>query len=120
MAVKLRLARFGKKHAPFFRIVAIDSRKMRNGLYLENLGTYNPTTDEYIQFHIERIDAWLAQGAIPSDAVKKLYKRFKQKGSKVVNEQLKQQERLAVTPTATEPLSAPKATPEAVQPNSVE
>lgn len=89
MAVKLRLARFGTKHAPFFRIVAIDSRRMRNGTHLENLGTYNPTTDEYIQFHIERIDAWLEQGAVPSDAVKKLYKRFKLHGRKVVNEQTK-------------------------------
>jgi len=77
MAVKLRLALFGKKHAPIFRIVAIDSRKMRDGKYLENLGTYNPMTGEYVQFHPERIDAWIAEGAIPSDSVKKLYKRFK-------------------------------------------
>lgn len=77
MAVRLRLALLGKKHAPMFRIVAIDSRKMRDGKYLENLGTYNPTTGEYVQFHPEKLDAWILKGAIPSDSVKKLYKRFK-------------------------------------------
>ena len=106
MAVKLRLARFGTKNAPFFRIVVIDSRRMRNGMYLENLGTYNPTTDEYIQFHVERIDSWLEQGAIPSYAVKKLYKRFKLAGSKVVNEQIKHAatKEQAVIPTPNEPV----------------
>jgi len=77
MAVRLRLALFGKKHAPMFRIIAIDKRKIRDGKYLENLGTYNPMTGEYVQFHPEKIDAWIAKGAIPSDSVKKLYKRFK-------------------------------------------
>jgi small subunit ribosomal protein S16 len=41
MAVKLRLTRIGKKKAPFYRIVAIDSRKKRDGAFLENLGTYD-------------------------------------------------------------------------------
>lgn len=77
MSVKLRLARIGKKHAPIFRIVAIDSRKNRDSDYLENLGTYNPQTGEYTQFHAERIDAWLEKGAVPTDSVKKLYSRFK-------------------------------------------
>lgn len=84
MAVKLRLARFGAKNAPFFRIVAIDSRSARNGVALENLGAYNPTTNEYIQFHVERIEDWLGKGAIPSDTVKKLYVRFKQQGKATV------------------------------------
>ena len=78
MAVRLRLALVGKKHAPVFRIVAIDSRKMRDGRYLDNLGTYNPVTGEYVQFHVDRIDEWLKKGAVPSDSVKKLYKKFKQ------------------------------------------
>ncbi|HBR71003.1 TPA: 30S ribosomal protein S16 [Candidatus Dependentiae bacterium] len=92
MAVRLRLALFGKKHAPVFRIVAIDSRKMRDGKYLENLGTYNPVTGEYVQFHVDRIDEWLKKGAVPSDSVKKLYKKFKQgsksKAEKIVVEEL--------------------------------
>ncbi len=77
MAVRLRLSRIGKKHAPVYRIIAIDSRKMRDGAHLENLGTYNPNTDEYVQFHIERFEDWLKKGALPTDSVKKLYKRFK-------------------------------------------
>lgn len=75
MAVKIRLARIGKKKAPFFRIVAVDSRSKRDGEYLENLGTYNPLTGELVQFHVERIQAWLDKGAIPSDSVVKLQKQ---------------------------------------------
>jgi small subunit ribosomal protein S16 len=77
MAVRLRLSRIGKKHAPIFRVVAVDSRKKRDSDYLENLGTYNPMTDEYVQFHVERIEAWFEKGALPTDSVKKLYRRFK-------------------------------------------
>lgn len=75
MAVSIRLARIGKKKAPFYRIVAIDKRKSRDGEYLENLGTYNPLTGELIQFHAERIQAWLDKGAIASDTVVKLQKQ---------------------------------------------
>jgi len=49
MAVKLRLSRIGKKHAPFFRIVAVDSRKKRDGSYLENLGTYDSIKGSFVQ-----------------------------------------------------------------------
>ena len=51
MAVAIRLARIGKKKAPFYRIVAIDSRRKRDGGSLENLGTFNPLTCEFIQYH---------------------------------------------------------------------
>ncbi len=76
MSVRIRLSRIGKKKAPFFRIVAIDQRNKRDGEYLENLGTYNPLTGELIQFHVERLQAWLDRGAIPSDTVVKLQKQF--------------------------------------------
>lgn len=77
MAVRLRLSRIGKKNDPIYRIIAIDSRKMRDGMYLENLGTYNPKTGAYIQFHVERIEEWFKKGALPTDSVNKIYKRFK-------------------------------------------
>lgn len=77
MAVRLRLSRIGKKNDPVFRIIAIDSRKMRDGMYLENLGTYNPKTGAYVQFHVERIEEWFKKGALPTDSVNKIYKRFK-------------------------------------------
>ncbi len=72
MAVKIRFARIGKKHAPMYRIVAIDSRKSRDGMFLENLGTYNPKTKQIVQFHDDRIAHWLSVGAIPSEVVARL------------------------------------------------
>ena len=80
MSVKIRLARIGKKHAPYYRIVAIDSRKKRDGASLEILGTYNPLKGELVQFHDDRINDWISKGAIPSDAVRKLQKMYQQKG----------------------------------------
>ncbi len=74
MAVKIRFTRVGKKHAPIYRIVAIDSRKKRDGEYLENLGTYNPLTKEIVQWHTDRIAHWESKGAIVTDAVKRLQK----------------------------------------------
>jgi len=74
MAVKIRFTRIGKKHAPVYRIVAIDSRKKRDGEYLENLGTYNPLSKEIIQWHADRIAHWISKGAIVTDAVKRLQK----------------------------------------------
>ena len=77
MAVKIRLARIGKKNVPFYRIVAIDSRKKRDGAFLENLGTYDPHNGSLVQFHQEKLDSWVAKGAIVTDAVKKLQKLHK-------------------------------------------
>lgn len=77
MAVRIRLSRVGKKKAPFYRIVAIDSRKKRDGEFLEDLGTYNPLTGQIIQFHQERINAWISKGAIPTDSVLKIQRMYK-------------------------------------------
>lgn len=82
MAVKIRLSRIGKKKAPFYRIVAIDSRKKRDGEFLEDLGTYNPLTGEIIHFHHDRMTDWISKGAIPTDSVIRIQKMFvKQKSS---------------------------------------
>lgn len=78
MAVKIRISRIGTKHAPIFRIVAIDSRRKRDGAALEILGTYNPVQGTIVQYHEERINAWVAQGAIMTDAVKKIQKIYRQ------------------------------------------
>ena len=75
MAVKIRLSRIGKIHAPIYGIVAIDSRKKRDGEALDILGTYNPLTDEIVQFHGDKINEWVAKGAIVTDAVKKIQKK---------------------------------------------
>ena len=73
MAVKIRLARAGAKKAPFYRVVAADSRAPRDGRFIEILGRYNPRTDpSTIELDVEKIDAWIAKGATPSETVGKL------------------------------------------------
>ena len=73
MAVKIRLARAGAKKAPFYRVVAADSRAPRDGRFIEILGRYNPRTDpSTIELDVEKIDAWIAKGATPSETVAKL------------------------------------------------
>lgn len=75
--VKIRLSRIGKKKAPFYRIIAVDSRKKRDGAYLENLGTYDTLNSVLVQFDEERFSYWVEQGAKPSDSVKKIVKLYK-------------------------------------------
>ncbi|PKN03645.1 30S ribosomal protein S16 [Candidatus Dependentiae bacterium HGW-Dependentiae-1] len=77
MAVAVRLSRIGKKHVPFFRVVAVDSRKKRDGAFLEDLGTYDALKGTFVVFHQERFNAWVAQGAQVSVTVKKLQKKYK-------------------------------------------
>lgn len=73
MAVKLRLLRMGAKKAPFYRIVAADSRSPRDGRFIELLGTYDPTANPAkTSFKEEEILKWLNQGAQPSDTVRNL------------------------------------------------
>ena len=78
MAVKLRLMRLGRRHRPFFRINAIDSRAPRDGRIIEKLGHYDPIekdTEKQIVLNRERIQYWLDNGAIPSDAVSQILLR---------------------------------------------
>lgn len=77
MAVKIRLSRIGKKNSPQYRIIAIDERSKRDGKFLEDLGTYNPINHTIIQLHTDRIQDWLSKGAVATDAVKKIQKRYK-------------------------------------------
>jgi len=73
LAVHIRLRRMGAKKRPFYRIVAADSRRARDGRFLENLGTYNPITKPAVVTVVEdKLKKWLDQGAIPSDTVKSL------------------------------------------------
>lgn len=77
MAVRIRLARIGKKKAPFYKLVAIDGRAKRDGQYLENLGTYNPLTGDIVQYHADRVQAWIEKGAIPSETAVRIGKLYK-------------------------------------------
>lgn len=72
MSVKIRLTRVGTKKRPYYRIIAIDSRKKRDGAYLENLGVYHPLKKDGDEIIVEeaRIKDWLSKGAKPSHTVK--------------------------------------------------
>ena len=73
MAVKIRLARHGAKKRPFYRVVVADGRMPRDGRYIELVGRYNPVSDpKLIDIDLERVDAWIAQGAQPTNAVSHL------------------------------------------------
>ena len=73
MAVKIRLTRMGAKKKPTYRIVASDSRRPRDGKYLELIGTYNPTKEPAeVKINEEVALKWLNNGAIPSDTVRNL------------------------------------------------
>jgi small subunit ribosomal protein S16 len=75
MAVKLRLARVGSKKNPIYRIVAADERSPRDGKFLEIVGRYNPQTDpSTIEIDEAKAKDWLAKGAQPTDAVRRLLK----------------------------------------------
>jgi len=68
MAVKIRLARHGKKAQPFYHIVAADSRAPRDGKFIEKLGTYNPITKPAtVEINFDRVLYWIQNGALPSD-----------------------------------------------------
>ena len=72
MAVKLRLTRMGAKKRPTYRIVATDSRRSRDGQYLELVGTYAPVGEGQVKINEEVALKWLNNGAIPTDTVKNL------------------------------------------------
>ena len=75
MAVKIRLRRMGQKKAPFYRIIVADSRSPRDGRFIEVVGTYNPITEPAeIKIDEEKAMKWLADGAIPTDTVRDLFR----------------------------------------------
>ncbi len=76
MAVKIILTRMGAKKRPMYRIVASDSRRPRDGEYLELIGTYNPVaTPADVKIDEEKALKWLSTGAIPSDTVRSLFSK---------------------------------------------
>jgi small subunit ribosomal protein S16 len=70
MATRVRLQRHGAKGAPFFKIVVADSRSKRDGRYIEQIGTYNPTTiPASIDLNMDKAVKWLQSGAEPTHTV---------------------------------------------------
>ncbi|MBR5489624.1 MAG: 30S ribosomal protein S16 [Firmicutes bacterium] len=75
MAVKIRLRRMGQKKAPFYRIVVADSRSPRDGKFIDEIGTYDPTRNpSAINVDEEAAKKWLANGAQPTETVSKIFK----------------------------------------------
>ena len=84
MAVRIRLKKMGRKHRPFFRLCAMDSRSPRDGRVIEELGTYDPMvpeTDARAILKGERIDYWLSVGAKPTPKVGVLIRKYGTDGS---------------------------------------
>src|SRR5438552_3232571 len=93
----------GRKHRPYFRIVAIDGRQPRDGRIIEELGSYDPmvkNTDERVKLKPERIKYWMGVGAKPSEKVAVLFRKYMAK--------FEQQ--------ATEPAAVPAPAPEEATP----
>jgi len=84
VAVRIRMKKMGRKHRPFFRICATDARSPRDGRVIEELGTYDPMiaeTDARVTLNIERIQYWLGVGALPSEKVAVLIKKYGPNGT---------------------------------------
>lgn len=76
MAVTIRLARFGVKKKPTYRIVVTDSRAPRDGKFIDRIGTYDPNQDPaVIRIEDEKAVKWMSKGAQPTQTVKKLMKK---------------------------------------------
>jgi small subunit ribosomal protein S16 len=94
----------GRKHRPYYRIVAIDSRQPRDGRILEELGSYDPmvkNTDERVRLKPDRIKYWVSVGAQPSEKVSVLLRKYLAK--------FEQAQATAATPASATP--APEAPP---------
>ena len=74
MAVKIRLRRMGAKKAPTYRVIIADSRSPRDGRFIEEIGFFNPRSDE-LKIDADKAKTWLANGAQPTDTVKALLKK---------------------------------------------
>ena len=108
MAVRIRMKRLGRKHRPYYRIVAIDHRQPRDGRILEELGSYDPmvkNTDERVRLRPDRIKYWMSVGALPSENVDVLLKKYMSK----FEEKAKEAAAPAAAPAPTQEPAAPTA-----------
>ena len=81
MAVAIRFSRQGKKKSPFYRIVAADKRKARDGKFIELLGTYHPIT-KVLKLDAERYQKWVSVGAQPSGTLSAIIRRTNRAAAK--------------------------------------
>jgi len=80
--VKIRLARYGRKKRPFYRIVVTDSKKRRDSGWIESIGHYNPLVEpKTIEIDIDKLNDWINKGAQMSERVAKLKKVYEQRAA---------------------------------------
>ncbi len=118
MAVRIRMKKLGRRHRPFYRICAMDSRSPRDGKAIEELGYYDPmvrNVDARAVLKGERIDYWLGVGAQPSDKVKVLIKKYGTDGTHLEQQKTALEQLKANKPTAPPPMvvARPKKAEEA-------
>jgi len=114
LAVKIRLARHGAKKAPFYRVVVADGRARRDGRFIEVVGRYNPrTTPSTVELDVDKVEAWIAKGAQPTEAVTKLLAIAK--GEKAAPDAAAKPSKKAVEKAAAEKEAAEKAAAEAAE-----
>ncbi len=80
MSVVILLSRTGKANSPLYRVTVADSRRWRDGKYIERVGWYNPRTNEAksrIKLNLTSIDGWIKNGAQPTETVAKLIKDYR-------------------------------------------
>jgi len=84
--VKIRLTRAGARNRPYYRIVAVDERRPRDGRPLEFLGTFDPKVNpEKLSVRSDAVEAWVKKGAQLSPTVKSLLRRAKRRSSSVAS-----------------------------------
>jgi small subunit ribosomal protein S16 len=115
MAVRIRMKKLGRKHRPFFRMVAIDGRAPRDGKVLEELGHYDPLirdTDARAVLNGERIAYWLSVGALPSENCGVLIKKYGKDGTRLAEQQAALERIKTTRPQAPAPYIPPPKPPE--------
>jgi len=90
VAVVIRLQRAGARNRPFYRVVVTDSRKPRDGAFLEKVGYFDPIPDpDIVEIDQAKVAAWMAKGAQPTEAVSALIKRAQKLNPAVATADLK-------------------------------
>jgi len=115
VSVRIRMKKMGRNHRPFFRICAMDIKRPRDGKVIEELGLYDPLvkdTDARAILNGERIAYWLSVGAVPSDKVAVLIKKYGQDGTHVAEQQAALERLKTSRPQAPAPYIPPPKPPE--------
>ena len=124
MPVRIRLSRGGAKKRPFYRIVVADSRRARDGKFIDQIGTYNPMLPkdnaDRVKMDVEKAKEWIAKGAKPSDRISIFLSNLGVMNKPIITEKTKKhlpkkkaQERLAAAKEKEEAAKAPAEEPKA-------